>query len=54
MCGPQFCSMKITQEVREYAAQRGVATTEAVAAGLQAKADEFRAAGGQIYHPEKA
>lgn len=54
MCGPQFCSMKITQEVREYAAQRGVATTEAVAAGLQAKADEFRAAGAQIYHPEKA
>lgn len=54
MCGPQFCSMKITQEVREYAAQRGVATTEAVATGLQAKADEFRAAGAQIYRPEKA
>ncbi len=54
MCGPQFCSMKITQEVREYAAQRGVAAAEAVAAGMQAKADEFRAAGGQIYHSDKA
>ncbi len=53
MCGPQFCSMKISQEVREYAAQHGVATAEVVAAGLQAKADEFRAAGGRIYSPEK-
>src|ERR1043166_4675902 len=42
MCGPKFCSMKITQEVREYAAQHGIAEdTAAVADGLREKAEEF-------------
>jgi phosphomethylpyrimidine synthase len=50
MCGPKFCSMKITQEVRQYAAEHGVpAETVAVAQGLREKAEEFRKAGGAIY-----
>jgi phosphomethylpyrimidine synthase len=52
MCGPKFCSMKITQEVREYAARHGVAAeTIAVAQGLREKAEEFRRTGGEIYRP---
>jgi phosphomethylpyrimidine synthase len=49
MCGPAFCSMKITQQVREYAEEKGLAADEALAAGLREKADEFRAKGGEIY-----
>ncbi len=49
MCGPQFCSMKITEEVRAYAAQQGLAEEEVLAAGLSEKAEEFREAGGEIY-----
>ena len=51
MCGPKFCSMKITQEVREYAAQQGVDEGAAVARGLAAKSEEFKRAGGEIYIP---
>ncbi|MEX8504559.1 phosphomethylpyrimidine synthase ThiC [Leptothrix ochracea] len=46
MCGPKFCSMKITQDVRDFAAQQAEQT-----AGMQAKSEEFRAVGGQIYVP---
>jgi phosphomethylpyrimidine synthase len=50
MCGPKFCSMKITQEVREYAAQQGLAAeTVAVVQGLRDKAAEFKKSGGEIY-----
>jgi phosphomethylpyrimidine synthase len=49
MCGPQFCSMKITDDVRRYAEEHGFGGETAIAAGLQAKADEFRQAGGEIY-----
>ncbi len=49
MCGPQFCSMKITEDVRRYAEQQGLGDAEAVEAGLKAKAGEFREAGGEIY-----
>ena len=50
MCGPKFCSMKITQEVRKYAAQQGVAAeTVVLAQGLREKAEEFRKGGGEIY-----
>ena len=42
MCGPHFCSMKITQEVRDYAAKLGVAESEAIKLGLAEKATEFR------------
>ena len=50
MCGPHFCSMKITQEVRDYAAKHGIAEeTAAVVQGLREKAEEFRKGGGEIY-----
>jgi phosphomethylpyrimidine synthase len=51
MCGPKFCSMKITQEVREYAAAKGLSEDAALAEGLAAKSEEFRRAGGEIYIP---
>ena len=50
MCGPHFCSMKITQDVREYAASHGIAEeTAALVQGLKEKAEEFRKSGGEIY-----
>jgi phosphomethylpyrimidine synthase len=50
MCGPHFCSMKITQDVRDYAAKVGAADeAAAVAQGLRDKAEEFKQAGGEIY-----
>jgi phosphomethylpyrimidine synthase len=53
MCGPHFCSMKITQDVRDYAAREGVAAeAEALEKGMAEKAAEFRAEGGQVYRPE--
>jgi len=42
MCGPQFCSMKITEEVRQFAAARGLSASEALEAGLAEKAAEFQ------------
>ncbi len=49
MCGPNFCSMKITQDVREFAARQGVDERRALEAGLEEKAIEFRRKGAQIY-----
>jgi phosphomethylpyrimidine synthase len=49
MCGPAFCSMRITQEVREYARSHGVAEAEAVRQGMEEKALEFRRTGAQVY-----
>ncbi|HEY5544069.1 MAG TPA: phosphomethylpyrimidine synthase ThiC [Candidatus Binatia bacterium] len=49
MCGPHFCSMKITQDVRDYAAKVGVTEQAAIEAGMQEKAEEFRQSGGKIY-----
>jgi len=49
MCGPHFCSMKITQDVREYAKAQGVSETEALAKGMQTKAVEFVQGGAEIY-----
>jgi phosphomethylpyrimidine synthase len=49
MCGPKFCSMQITQEVRAYAEQQGLETERALAKGLEEKAGEFKAAGGELY-----
>jgi phosphomethylpyrimidine synthase len=52
MCGPKFCSMKITQEVRDYAAVHGIGEeTAAVVAGLREKAEEFKKSGSEIYKP---
>jgi phosphomethylpyrimidine synthase len=49
MCGPHFCSMKITQDVRDYAAAQGIAPDHAVAAGLREKAAAFREQGQALY-----
>jgi phosphomethylpyrimidine synthase len=49
MCGPHFCSMKITQDVREYAAQKGLEDQAALQAGMQEKAEEFKKTGAKIY-----
>jgi phosphomethylpyrimidine synthase len=52
MCGPHFCSMKITQDVREYAAQKELDEQAALEAGMKEKAAEFVAAGAEIYQGE--
>ncbi|WP_200978477.1 phosphomethylpyrimidine synthase ThiC [Echinicola sp. 20G] len=49
MCGPNFCSMKITQDVRDFADQNGLGDIEAIEKGLQQKANEFSEKGGEIY-----
>ena len=49
MCGPKFCAMKITQDVREYAAKQGVEVELALSSGMEEKSKEFRQAGSQIY-----
>jgi phosphomethylpyrimidine synthase len=49
MCGPHFCAMKITQEVREYAATQGVPEQEALQQGMEAKATEFVKGGAELY-----
>src|SRR3989475_478088 len=51
MCGPHFCAMKITEDVREYARQKGLDADSAIEIGLEEKAREFREAGGSIYQP---
>ena len=51
MCGPKFCSMKITQDVRDYAKAHGLAEAAAIEAGLDEKAAEFAASGGEVYRP---
>ncbi|WP_436485790.1 phosphomethylpyrimidine synthase ThiC [Chitinophaga sp. ARDCPP14] len=49
MCGPNFCSMKITQEVRDFAAQKGLEEEDAMTAGMKEKAAAFAEQGGEIY-----
>jgi len=49
MCGPHFCSMKITEDVRKYAAQQGVSEDAALEIGLQEKAKEFKQSGAEVY-----
>jgi phosphomethylpyrimidine synthase len=51
MCGPKFCSMKITQDVRNYAAAKGLSEAHALAQGMEQKSAEFKAAGGEFYVP---
>lgn len=50
MCGPHFCSMKITQDVREYAKEQNIEAEKALAVGMAEKAAEFKATGSEIYH----
>jgi len=49
MCGPQFCSMKITEDVRKYAEEQDLAAEEALKAGMAAKSKEFIEKGGEVY-----
>ncbi|HRO28505.1 MAG TPA: phosphomethylpyrimidine synthase ThiC, partial [Luteimonas sp.] len=49
MCGPHFCSMKITQDVRDYAAEHGVDEADAIREGMAGKSAEFLAQGGEVY-----
>ncbi|MCL6627829.1 MAG: phosphomethylpyrimidine synthase ThiC, partial [Alicyclobacillus shizuokensis] len=49
MCGPKFCSMRITQDIRAYAAERGLSLDEAVAVGMREKARDFVDGGGTLY-----
>ena len=49
MCGPHFCSMKITQDVRDFAAQQGIGEAEALEKGMETKAVEFVRTGAEVY-----
>ncbi|MDB6153059.1 MAG: phosphomethylpyrimidine synthase ThiC [Chthoniobacteraceae bacterium] len=49
MCGPHFCSMKITEDVRKYAAEQGIAEEEALQKGMEAKSEEFAEKGAEVY-----
>lgn len=49
MCGPHFCSMKITQEVRNFAQENGIDTSKAIEEGLKQKSEEFKNKGGEVY-----
>jgi phosphomethylpyrimidine synthase len=49
MCGPHFCSMKITQDVRDFAKAQGLAEDEALKMGMEVKAVEFAQLGGEVY-----
>ena len=49
MCGPHFCSMKISQDVRDYAANKGIDAQDALAEGMAEKAGEFKSKGAELY-----
>ena len=51
MCGPKFCSMRISQDIRDYAAEHGLETAHAIEAGMAEKSAEFADAGGRVYLP---
>src|ERR1700726_2954926 len=50
MCGPKFCAMQITQDVRKYAAEHGVGDWEAIDLGMKEKSAEFVETGAEVYH----
>ncbi|MEO0316798.1 MAG: phosphomethylpyrimidine synthase ThiC [Pseudomonadota bacterium] len=52
MCGPHFCSMKITQDVRDYAEKQGISENEALKQGMEVKAVEFVKSGAEIYRKQ--
>ncbi|MNI97936.1 Phosphomethylpyrimidine synthase [compost metagenome] len=52
MCGPHFCSMKITQDVRDYAAEQGLEEAGALEAGMAEKSAQFRELGAEVYRVE--
>ncbi|MGH8498200.1 MAG: hypothetical protein ACRERV_05245, partial [Methylococcales bacterium] len=49
MCGPHFCSMKISQDVREYALRKGLEDSAALAVGMEEKSQQFREQGSELY-----
>ena len=49
MCGPHFCSMKITQDVRDYAAKEGLGEADALQKGMEVKSVEFVKQGAEVY-----
>jgi phosphomethylpyrimidine synthase len=49
MCGPHFCSMRITEDVRKYAAEHGLTDSEAIELGMQEKRKEFSDKGAEVY-----
>ena len=51
MCGPKFCSMRISKDVQDYAREHGLDSEEAIAAGMREKAAQFEAVGGEVYVP---
>ncbi|MBG0816394.1 phosphomethylpyrimidine synthase ThiC [Planomonospora sp. ID82291] len=51
MCGPRFCSMKISHDLRRFAEERGLSDDEAVEAGMREKSEEFAREGGRVYLP---
>ncbi|MCB5196131.1 phosphomethylpyrimidine synthase ThiC [Deefgea salmonis] len=52
MCGPHFCSMKITQDVREFAAKQGISEIDALKKGMETKSIEFIKTGAEVYHKQ--
>lgn len=52
MCGPNFCSMRITQDVRDYAAANGLDSEEAIAKGMAEKSKQFADSGAEVYIPQ--
>ncbi|MBG9750481.1 phosphomethylpyrimidine synthase ThiC [Bacillus thuringiensis] len=49
MCGPKFCSMRISHDIREYAKENDLETTEAIEKGMKEKAEQFKEAGSHLY-----
>jgi phosphomethylpyrimidine synthase len=49
MCGPHFCPMKITEDVRKYAAEQGLTESEAIDSGMQEKKKRFLESGAEVY-----
>jgi phosphomethylpyrimidine synthase len=49
MCGPKFCSMKITEDIRRFAREEGLEDGQAIEAGMRKKADEFKGSGSELY-----
>ena len=54
MCGPHFCSMKITEDVRKYAAEQELSDAQALTTGMEQKSREFAEAGAEIYSKAEA
>lgn len=51
MCGPKFCSMKITQDLQRYASEHGISVAQAAASGMREKSEQFVESGGRVYLP---